>query len=105
MTTTKNNAGNKQAVAKKLMAALKKRYKTPLPKTDRPILEMMLYAVCLENATDEIAEEAFKKLGTHFHDLNEARVSSISELAVIFDGEDAHRKALKIRSTLQYVFE
>lgn len=105
MTTTRSNTVNKQAVAKKLMAALKKRYKTPLPKTDRPILELMLYSICLENATDEEAEEAYKRLGTLFHDLNEARVSSISELAAVFNGANAEQKALRIRSTLQHVFE
>lgn len=41
-----------------------------------------------------------------FHDLNELRVSSITELAVVFDGlVSADWRAHRVRNVLQYVFE
>jgi endonuclease-3 len=105
-TAPRPTTANKQAASKKLMSLLKKRYKTPLPPGDRPVLDTMLHAVCLEDSTDEEAEETLQRLKSLFHDLNEVRVSSISELAVAFDGvPNAERKALRIRAALQYVFE
>ncbi len=105
-TAPRPTTANKQAASKKLMTLLKKRYKSPLPKSDRPVLDTLLHAVCLEDSTDEEAEQALARLISHFHDLNEVRVSSISELAEALDGAPDHeRKALRIRSTLQFVFE
>jgi hypothetical protein len=54
----KARTSDKQGACKKLTTALKKRYKGGVPKNDRPVLETMLYAVCLENASDEEAEAA-----------------------------------------------
>ena len=86
---------------------LNERYKAPLPSAKQvPVLDTMLHAVCLEDSTDEEAEETLSRLLAQFHDLNEIRVSSIAELAVAFSGSsDPERKALRIRSTLQFVFE
>jgi endonuclease-3 len=101
-------ATGKQAISKKLLTILKKRYKQkgPVPKYEGPILETIVYAICLENASSKQADIVFSRLEDEFHDWNEVRVSSISELAVIFDNlPDPETRALRLRSILQYVFE
>lgn len=99
-------ASDKQAVCRKLMTAWKKRYKATEPKTSRPVLETMLYAACLENATHDQAEKAYDGLLSSFFDLNEIRVSSITELSgAMGDIPDSERRGLWIRSILQHVFE
>ncbi len=97
---------DKQEIYKKLLAGLKKRY-SPVPKPpDLPVLETMLFAVCLENATMKEADAAYKRMLAAFHDLNEIRVSSIDELEVVFQGmSDADWRASRIRGILGYVFE
>lgn len=104
---SRTKTSNKQAVCKKLTTLLKKRYKKrSAPRNDRPILETILFAICLENTSEEGAEAALERLLHSFHDLNEIRVSSISELASVFgEFDDAEWRALRVRSTLHYVFE
>lgn len=102
----RTKTSDKQSVCRKLVNILKKRYKTPGPKDDRPILETMLYAICLENCSAGEADEVYSRLESHFHDLNEVRVSSISELAEVFDEvEEPEIRALRVRNVLRYVFE
>ncbi len=97
---------DKQEIYKKLLTGLKKRY-TALPKPpELPVLETMLFAVCLENATVKDADAAYKRMLAAFHDLNEIRVSSIDELEVVFQGmSDTDWRASRIRGILSYVFE
>ena len=97
---------DKQNICRKLVIVLKKRYKGSVPKTSRPTLETILFAACLENASVADADDRYERLTEAFHDLNEIRVSSISELSRIFDGmPEPERRAMRIRNTLQYVFE
>jgi endonuclease-3 len=85
---------------------LKKRYKVVLPKTDRPVLETMLYAVCLENQSPEAADKSYEIFREDFPDLNEARVSQVSELERGFAGrEDSEWRGFRLRAVLQFVFE
>lgn len=106
MAAKRTKVADKQGTCKKLVALLKKRYKPKLPATDRPILETLLYSVCLENATAEEANLAYERLLTLFHDLNEIRVSSVSELEPAFEGmSDPDWRAVRIRNLLQHVFE
>ncbi len=106
MVAKKISTSDKQAVCKKLIASLKKRYSATLPKYDRPVLETILHAICLENTTNEKADEVFDSLLDGFHDLNEIRVSTISELELVFaDVGDAEWRAYRIRTVLQYVFD
>ena len=97
---------DKQEIYKKLLTGLKKRY-TALPKPpELPVLETMLFAVCLENASVKDADAAFKRMLAAFHDLNEIRVSSIDELETVFQGmSDTDWRASRIRGILSYVFE
>ncbi|MEX0701276.1 MAG: hypothetical protein WD069_04200 [Planctomycetales bacterium] len=102
----KLKASEKQALARKLTVLLKKEYKGGAPRDERSVLDTALFAICLENASHAAAEASLERVGELFHDLNEVRVSSISELAEAFPGmPDAEWKALRMRSVLQHVFE
>ncbi len=97
---------DRAAILKKLLPAIKKHYKVVIPKHDRPVLETMLFAICLEDVSVDEAENAYQKLGKEFPDLNEIRVSSISEIERAFLGlPRAEWRAFHVRSVLQYVFE
>lgn len=105
MATPRTKSSDKQAVFKKLIPLLKKRYK-PAPPPDRPVLQTMLYAVCLENASQAEADKSYARLESDFHDLNEIRVSSVTELEPVFAGRsEPDWRAYRVRNILQYVFE
>jgi len=104
--TQKTKMVDKLTLGKRLAALLKKRYPSPPSHSERPVLETLLFAICLEDASQEQAETAYSRLLTAFHDLNELRVSSITELAQVFDGlPNADWRAHRVRNVLQYVFE
>jgi endonuclease-3 len=108
MTSThKAKSVDKLTLGKRLVSVLKKRYHQPVPKYDRPVLETLLYAVCLEDASSAQADLAYERLWSAFHDLNELRVSSITELVthVFSDMPDPDWRAHRVRNILQYVFE
>jgi endonuclease-3 len=99
-------AADKQAVLKKLLPLIKKQYKVVVPKLDRPVMETMLYGVCLEDAPLDEAEKSYARIFELFPDLNEARVSSVTELEPIFAGlSDPDWRSFRLRSVLQYVFD
>lgn len=99
-------ASEKQTVCKKLVTVLKKRYKTQPPDTDRPVLELLLFAICQENVSPKEAEATFQKLLDEFHDYNEMRVSSLTELEAVFKGfDEPEYRALRVRTALQDLFE
>ena len=102
----KTKASDLHSLCKKLVTLLKKNYKSGSHKKDKPVLETMLYAVCLENATQEHADAAFDRLHESFHDYNEIRVSTFGELADCFVGmSEPDARAARVRAILQYVFE
>ncbi len=104
--SSRTKTADRQAILKKLLPVLKKQYKVPVPKLDRPVMETMLYAVCLENSTVEQADAAYARFSQMFPDLNEARVSSISEIEPAFSGLDGNDwRAFRARAILQYVFD
>ncbi|MCA9074516.1 MAG: hypothetical protein KDA93_05750 [Planctomycetaceae bacterium] len=106
MSTTKLKASDRQALFRKIATVLKKEYGGSVPKDQRNVLETMLFACCLEDARYADAEAAYKNLIETFHDLNEIRVSSISEVERSLESLDnAAWRALRVRDTLQYVFE
>ena len=53
---------DRAAILKKLLPAIKKQYKVTAPKHDRPVLETMLFAICLEDASVEEAEKSYTRL-------------------------------------------
>lgn len=99
-------ASEKQDISKKLITSLKKKFGSATPKQDKPVLETMLFGICLENNDQQTAEELYQRLTSSFLGLNEIRVSSITELVeVIGDEPGSEERALQIRSLLKYVFE
>lgn len=106
MSAPKIKASERQAILTKLVAVLKKRYGKHAPDEGKPIFETLLLSALLEESSTADAEAAYADLLQAFHDLNEIRVSSISEI------EHALRRlskpdwrALRIRDALQTVFE
>jgi hypothetical protein len=98
-------ASDKQDLCRKIITLLKPRYGSPSKKS-LPVLETMLYAVCLEGVPPDRAEQAYSRLLSEFHDLNEVRVSSIYELERLFTGyADPDLRGLRVKNVLHYVFE
>ena len=99
-------ASSRSAQFTKLHKVLKKHYR-PVPYVaERPVLEQLLFACCLENAHYSVAEEAFAALGEAFFDWNEVRVSSVRELAeVIARLPEPLATADRFKRILQHVFE
>jgi len=99
-------ASEKQTQCKKLATVLKKRYKSPAPQGVRAVLDEILYAICLENVSEAEADAALDRLMAGFHDYNEMRVSTLSELEPAFRGADQPEyRALRVRTVLQDIFE
>ena len=102
----RSKSADKHEVCRKVTVLLKKTYAASPPKQELPVLETVLYAVCLENSTPEQAGAVYARLLNAFHDLNEVRVSSISELQPLFvDLSDPEWRAARVKIALQYVFE
>ncbi len=107
MATAKaTKAADKSQVCRKLVSTLQKFYGKNVPKIDMPVVETMLFAACLEDNPWPAAEAGLKKLLAAYFDLNEIRVSSITELEqTLAPLKEADWKGLRIRSILRHVFE
>ena len=102
----RSKSSDKQDSCKKLLTLLKKKYSDVPSPPELPVLETILFAVCLENCSVTEAQAIYHKLHASFHDLNEIRVSSIEELVPLFrEVSDTDLRALRIRSVLQHLFE
>lgn len=99
-------AGDKAQICRKLVASLHKLYGKSSVRVDYPVLETMLFAVCLEDNDWAAAEIGYQKLFSDFFDLNEVRVSSVAELELILAPlRLAEWKGLRLKSILRHVFE
>ena len=99
-------ASDKITACKKLTTILQKEYGKSVPKLKLPVLETMLFAVCVEDNPWDLAEAGYEKLIKSYFDLNEIRVSSVSELErTLSPLRNADWKGLRIRSILRFVFE
>ena len=97
---------DRQAIVQNLMTAMKKRYKSAVSKHSHTLLETLIYAAILEDAPEDEASAAYDRLMKSFHDLNEIRVSTITEIeAVLSPLSNAGWPALRIREILQNTFE
>lgn len=97
---------NRSALLGKIHKVLKKHYKPVAPDAQRPVLEQVLFALCLENAHYPQAQAAFAALSSGFFDWNEVRVSSVKELSEVMPGlPDPTAAATEVRKALQGVFE
>ncbi|MEZ6133778.1 MAG: hypothetical protein R3C53_02595 [Pirellulaceae bacterium] len=89
-----------------LHKAVTKNFTPHLAPEDRSVLEHMLYACCLEDASYEAADEAFSRLQESFFDWNEVRVTTISELReTLHNLPDPTVAAVRIKKNLQSLFE
>ncbi len=98
-------ASNRASRIAKLHTALKKQFK-PLPATERPLMEHLLYACLLEDAPADLADEALAKLEQGFCDWNELRVTTITEIAeVLSQLPSPIAAATRLKRCLQGAFE
>ncbi len=97
---------NRTALLNKAHRVFKSHYKpVPTPR-DRPLMEHMLFASCLENAPYETADKVFEHLKKSFFDWNEIRVSTVTELSEAMHAlPDAVSAAANVKRILQGVFE
>ena len=97
---------NRSSLITKLYKVLKQHYKPISVNGDRPLLEQMLFACCLENAPYGKAEKVYEHLNSSFFDWNEVRVSTVKELAeAMRDLPFPMAAASNLKSVLQTVFE
>ena len=90
----------------KAAKVLKKHYKPCSPPSNRSVLEHLLYACCLEASHHQASDDAFARLQETYFDLNEVRVTTVSELAEVLSGlNDPEQAARRIKKALQSVFE
>jgi endonuclease-3 len=90
----------------RLQKHLKKHYTPVAPDPQRPVLEHLIYACCLENASYQAADAAYRVLTTQFFDFNEVRVSTVQELSEALPMlPDPNAAATNVRKILQSVFE
>lgn len=96
---------NRASLLNKTHKVLKKHYK-PQAKDERPLLEVLIFAGCLENAQYSAAEKAFATLSNDFFDWNEVRVTTKKELSEVLSMlPDSMAGAERVKRVLQSVFE
>ena len=89
----------------KLQASLKKHYK-PVDAGSRPLLDHILYASLLQDATYEMADEGIAKCEQDFYDWNEVRVTTVTELSQVLSHlPDPVKAATRLKGNLLEVFE
>ncbi len=89
----------------KMLKVLASTYQ-PVSPVDRPVLEHLLYACCLENSMPEAADETFARLQELYFDWNEVRVTSVRELEEVMAPLcDAAASASRLTQCLQSIFE
>ncbi len=89
----------------KMLKVLASTYQ-PVSPVDRPVLEHLLYACCLENSMPEAADETFARLQELYFDWNEVRVTSVRELEEVMAPLcDAAASASRVTQCLQSIFE
>ena len=99
-------ATNRSDKVKLLVKMLQKRYKHFPKYAERNLLECLMFAACLENATFDAAESAYSVLEHHYIDWNELRVSTPQEIADTLPMLPKPFEAgERIKKTLQWVFE
>lgn len=106
VTAKATKAADKSLVCRKFVTSLQKLYGKAVPKIEMSVVETMLFAACLEDNSWSAAESGLKKLLSTYFDLNEVRVSSVSELQHTLEPlRESDWKGLRIRSILRFVFE
>jgi hypothetical protein len=96
---------SRSALLIKAHKLLRKHYE-PVPRVERTLLDHLLYASLLENSSYASAEQGLASLKKSYFDLNEIRVSSVTEISEYVGGAfDSKAAAWNLRRILQSVFE
>ncbi|RMF38149.1 MAG: hypothetical protein D6753_16250 [Planctomycetota bacterium] len=83
-----------------------KHFAPVLPPEDRSVLDILMYACCLEDAPYDAADEAFGRLQESYFDWNEIRVTTITELSeTLHNLPNPRSAAIRIKKNLQSLFE
>ena len=99
-------ASKRSAQLAQVHKVLKRHYKPIVADPERPVLEHLLFACCLQEARYDVAEDAFATLVEEFYDWNEIRVSSIRELSEVLSAlPDARSASFRVKRVLQHLFE
>lgn len=97
---------NKQLILTQLLATGKVGSEAQAEPTRRTVVEQILYSICREGTTRQVADRVFKRLQTEFFDWNEVRVSQEAEVAEVMQGLPAAReRARRIIGFLQDLFD
>ncbi|OWK35887.1 endonuclease [Fimbriiglobus ruber] len=97
---------NKQQLLNQTLTLLKKKFPAPPEPDKRPVLEEVVYAICREGVPSAKADAAYARMRSEFFDWNEVRVSTIQEVANVFEGlPDAGDRAKRVVEFLQEHFE
>ncbi len=97
---------NRASLLTKTHKVLKKHYTPVAAPLDRNVLDHILFACCLENASYEKAEDVFARVQEMYFDWNEVRVTTVTELAESMGGlPDPVRAASGLKHVLQSIFE
>ncbi len=99
---------SRQKDIKKFYKKIKKRYPDDpvVLSRDRKILEHLVFAIFLENASFEQAREAFAAMEDYFIDWNEIRVSKAREIADVVPGlPNPVDAGERLRRLLQWIFD
>jgi endonuclease-3 len=100
--STKNRADRIQRLHKTVI----KHFTPVTAPEDRSVLEHVLYACCLEDASYDDADEAFLRLQESFFDWNEVRVTTITELRdTLHNLPNPTAAATRVKKNLQSLFE
>ena len=99
-------APKRASILTKLHKVLLKHYDPVVPVADRPVLDHLIYACCLENSPYDKADQAFANLKETFFDWNEVRVTTVSELGETLSVLSVPQAAAKqLKRILQISFE
>ena len=99
-------SSSRSAQFTQLHKVLKKHYQPVAADPERPVLEHLLFACCLEDAHHNVAEESYAAVVEAFFDWNEIRVSSVRELAEVMARlPDPPAAGSRVKRVLQHVFE
>jgi len=90
----------------KLFKIAKKHYEPVKPPADRPVLEHIMYACCLEDSSFDAADQSLARLIENYFDWNEVRVTTSVELAEVLNAlYDPNDASVRLKKTLQNIFE
>ena len=88
-------------VVAKLMSA----YGSPEPPAEEDLLRRVIRVILKDGASDRVVDSAVRRLEKTFVDWNEARVSTVHQIAdAISDTGDPETKARSLRAMLQAIF-